>query len=303
MAVRFAGPTDQLTYSGSLPGTAGGITVVFWVYLSVDRDANSCVTRLSASGTSIVYLTTGSDGTVMVWFSLAGSIITAFNLAPGAWHRIAATHAAGTGTLYTATATGATNVDTGTITTGSPGDLGIGGRGPGDTSEPFNGRVGAYKLYAGVLTQAEIEAEWQQMVPRRTAGLHAWYPLLDSSDRTDYSGNGRTLTAGATAATTEDGPPIPWGPPAPQLILPAPVGNEVTGTALAQLGGLTAMATGIRETSGAALAVLGGLSATATGRIGDEPASSGYHAVYHERRPGRRLPRAYDTTGRKGYWP
>lgn len=221
MAVRFAGTTDQLTYTGALPTTTAGITVVFWAYLSVDRNDFSCMTRLNDSGTSVVYLATDSNGTDVVWLSGAGSITPGFGLTAGAWHRVAATHDAGSGALYLAAATGATTTGTGTITTGSPGGLGIGGRGPTDDGEPFNGRVAAYKLYSGVLTQAEIEAEWQQYTPRLVAGLHAWYPLLDatSASLVDQSGNGHTLTAGAAAATAEDGPPIPWAPPQAQLIL------------------------------------------------------------------------------------
>lgn len=235
MAVRFAGTTDQLSYTGTLPDTTGGITVAFWVYLSVDRNDFSCMTRLSGAGTSILYLVTDGNGTTVAWFSVAGSIVTSFDLTVGAWHRIAATHAAGTGTIYTATATGATNVTTGTITTGTPGDLGIGGRGPGDNDEPFNGRIAGYKLYSAVLTQAEVEQEWQQLTPRRTANLHAWYPLLDATagGRTDYSGNARTLGTGASAATTEDGPPVPWGPQRPQLIVPAPPATTAAGAGVA----------------------------------------------------------------------
>lgn len=268
MAVRFAGTTDQLSRSGSLPGSTGGITATFWVYLSVDLNAATCLTRLSQTGTSILYLSTDADGTSVAWFSSAGSIVTTFQLTVGAWHRIAATHNAGAGTLYTATATGATNVDTGTIVTGTPDLLGIGGRGSGDNTEPFNGRLAAYKLYSAVLTQAEIEAEWTQYRPIRTASLHSIYPFVNA-ELVDYSGNGRTLTAGSTATTTEAGPPIRWdGRLRGQLILPAAAGTvgAVTATTTA------AASAGATRSDTAALSRVTTASSTVTATRSDSAA-------------------------------
>jgi hypothetical protein len=226
MAVRFAGTTDQLTYSGTLPTSTAGISLTCWVYLSVDQNDWSCFTRFNEGGTSVIYLTTDSSGTDMGWFSAAGSI-TGFSFTVGQWHRVAATLSGTSATLYTATAMGAVTVGTATLLTGAPTELGIGGRGAGDSSEPFNGRVAGWKLWNGVLTRAEIETEWRQLLPVRTAGLHAAYSRLSgrADGRLDHSGNGRMLASGATAANTEDDPPVPLRLATPVRILSAPGGT------------------------------------------------------------------------------
>lgn len=246
MAVRFNGTTDQLTYSGTLPTTTGGISLVCWVYLSVDRNDWSCFTRMSDGGTSIVYLATDASGTDMGWFSAAGSI-TGFSFAVGNWHRVAATLTGTAATLYTATATGAVTVGTATLLTGAPTELGIGGRGSGDSTEPFNGRVAGWKLWNGVLTRAEIEAEWRQQLPIRSAGLHAGYPIPNATPdgRLDYSGNGRMLAAGATAVGTEDGPPVPMQLVRPRLILATPSGGTTFTQSLG--GAVTPSATVVKQ--------------------------------------------------------
>lgn len=232
MAVRFAGTTDQLSYSGALPGSTDGATVVCWVYLSVDRNDWSTFTRSSQGGTSIQYLALDGTGTDSGWFSAGGSI-AGISFTVGAWHRVAATLSGTTGTLYTAPADGPVAVGTNTsMTSGEPTELGIGGRGAGDASEPFDGRIAGWKAWAGALTRAEIEREWSQLWPVRTAGLVSAWPLLHSGvdGRLDASGNGRTLAAGATAAGTEDDPPVPWHARPRRLILRggAPVPTTAT---------------------------------------------------------------------------
>jgi hypothetical protein len=229
-AVRFSGTTDQLTYSGALPTSTGGLTVACWVYLSVDRNDWSCFTRMNEGGTSIIYLTTDGSGTDVGWFSAGGSI-TGLSFTVGAWAWIAATLSGSTGTLYTAAVNGpVTVVGTSTMVTGAPTELGVGGRGAGDSTEPFNGRIGGWKLWNGILAPAELEAERRQLLPVRTAGLHAAYSRLSGQveGRLDHSGSGRMLAAGAAAAATEDGPPVPLRLVSRLRILSAPTGGTTT---------------------------------------------------------------------------
>lgn len=254
MAVRFAGTTDQLSYSGALPGSTNGATVLFWAYLSVDQNDWSTMSRTSQGGTSIQYIALDSTGTDSGWFSAGGSI-TGITFTVGRWHRVAATISGSTGTLYTATADGPVSVGVNTsMTTGDPTELGIGGRGAGDSSEPFNGRIAGWKAWTGALTRAEIEREWSQLWPVRTAGLIAAYPLLQSGvdGRLDGSGNGRMLGAGATAASTEDDPPVPVRAAPRRVIL---LGATST-TATAGFGS----ASGAAESPSVALVVSAGLA-------------------------------------------
>lgn len=60
------------------------------------------------------------------------------------------------------------------------------------------------------LTLDQLKNEACRITPADRNSLFAFYPLLQSGDYSDYSGNGRNLTATGTP-TTEDNPPIPWG--------------------------------------------------------------------------------------------
>lgn len=257
MAVRFDAATDRVSYTASNPpDPATAFTVTMWVYLSVDRNDFSTLGRWHASsgGSTRLTLATGSSGETPCIFSPGNTsgVVAAETLTVGQWSRVAVTASGTSGTIYLAdTNTGPTTSSTGTVSGGSaPDGLTLGGRAPSDSSEWFNGRLAYVRLWSAVLSQAEIEAEWASTTPVRTANLWAHWPLATHTDLTDHSGNGRNLVAGSTATTTEDGPPL---------------GSTIQGTAVANLGGLTAVATGRRSVLGVTTGAFGALTATAAG--------------------------------------
>ena len=215
MAVRFDASTDRITFSGAgVPDPASGFTVLGWVYLVNDRNDFSTVVRLSAgSGASTsASLATLGDGTTLCYLTGGGIPVSNHGLSAGAWSRAAMSATGSTGTIYGATATGPTDAVSGTVGgAASPDMLTVGGRSAGDGSEWSDIRAAYLRVYSAQLTQAEIETEWGSIVPVRTSGLWADYPLEDAADLTDHSGNGRHLVAGGTAVTTEPGPPIGQG--------------------------------------------------------------------------------------------
>jgi hypothetical protein len=83
----------------------------------------------------------------------------------------------------------------------------FGGRDTSDATEWFNGRIAYPRLWASTMTQSEMLAEWASTMPVRSSQWGA-YALSGVGDLADVSGNGRNLTAGSTAVTTEAGPPI-----------------------------------------------------------------------------------------------
>lgn len=216
MAVRFDAATDRVSYSASNPpAPSAGMTITAWAYLSADQNNNTTFARLHAAsgGSTVGTFATSSDGTSGPnYFSTGGSVTNATGFVVGAWRKVAWSASGTTGKSYVATVGGATEVDSGTVATGTaPTGITLGGRSAGDSTEWLNGRLAYVRVWSAELSQAEIEAEWASTVPVRTANLWADWPLSVHTDLTDHSGNGRNLVAGSTATTTEDGPPIASG--------------------------------------------------------------------------------------------
>ncbi|MFB6937583.1 LamG-like jellyroll fold domain-containing protein [Streptomyces chartreusis] len=253
MSTRFDAAGDRISFAGTMFAVGSGFTATAWAWVSVDTDANATIGRLHASsgGSTIATWATGSDGlSGPNYFTGGGSVSNATNFAVGAWRKIAISCSGTTGKSYIATVGGATEVDSGTVGVGTPDGITLGGRAPADSSERFDGRLAYVRVWSAELSQSEIEAEWASTTPVRTSGLWADWPLTDSSDLTDHSGNGRNLTAGPSAVSTEADPPL---------------GGSVTGSATGTFGPLTGTATGVRTVSGAAASSFGGLTGTASG--------------------------------------
>jgi len=221
MAVRFKASTDAYT-SSVVP--SGAFTCTCWVQLVSDLNYWTPVWGIF-NGTGVYrYLATNSDGTSFTFFG-QGTNLTGPNAVIGTWYRIGIVVNGTNVTMYHGTATGELTTATGTAGTAAANEFRIGGS--TYTNEVLNGRVAAMKLWQAILTPEEIVAELAQYQPRRTANLLRYHPFL-KAETIDYSGNGNTLTAGSTATTTEDGPPIPWGPIRPRLILPSAAAAPVS---------------------------------------------------------------------------
>ena len=211
MAVRFDAATDRISYTASNPPSTTAFTITAWALVAVDTDTNATIARLHAStgGSTIATWATGSDGlSGPNYFTTGGSISNATNFTVGSWRKVAICATGTTGKSYVATVGGGTEVDSATVATGQPTGITLGGRSSGDGTEWFNGRLAYVRVWSTELTQSEIEAEWGSATPVRTANLWADWPLTVHTDLTDHSGNGRNLTAGSTATTTEADPPI-----------------------------------------------------------------------------------------------
>lgn len=90
----------------------------------------------------------------------------------------------------------------------------------------MDGRFWAAKCWDRALTAAELLIESYYAQPMFPASVNFWWPLPNTSNTNDISGNGRNATVGGTLAT-EDGV---WGQwqPSPQIIFPAASG--ISGT-------------------------------------------------------------------------
>jgi hypothetical protein len=240
VAVRFDAATDRISIAAAPPDPAAGITVLGWAYVSVNTGTNATMCRLhaaSGASTTVTFATDGAAPAGPGYFTAGGSIVSSTQAPVGEWRRVAITCTGTSGNLYVATPAGAVDTDSGTVSgAASPTGLTLGGRSPVDGSEWFNGRLAYWRVWSAVLTPTERDAEWASTVAVRTANLWADWPLTTHTDLTDHSGNGRHLTAGSTATTTETGPPL---------------AVEVTGTATGTGGG-SGGAAGVREVVGSA---------------------------------------------------
>ncbi|MFD5697447.1 LamG-like jellyroll fold domain-containing protein [Streptomyces lasiicapitis] len=257
MSQRSDQASDRVSYTASAPpAPATAFTVTLWARLRVDRDDFSTMMRLhsSAGGSTTVNITTGSSGTTPVVVSPGntGGIVGTDALAVDTWRMVAVTVAgtgASDGKIYTRTIGGSTNVVTGEVSGGAtPDGLTLFGRSAGDSGEWFNGGLAYVRVWSAVLSQAEIEAEWASATIVRTSGVWANWPMV--ADINDVSGNGRNLTAGTTALSTEDDPPL---------------SSSITGSALGAFGGLGATAVGVRTVNGSAAGAFGALTGAAAG--------------------------------------
>lgn len=212
MAARFDASTDPYTATTGLPaGTAWSATC--WAYITTDQNAFSGALGIANAGvTDGIAIETAVDGTTWGAFDATTSVGTVA-ASVGAWTKLGVAVNGTSVAFYGAAAGSALAAASGTLTGGgvTPGKLFIGEDG---FAGWLNGRVAAVKLWAATLTQAEIEHELGQYVPRRVANLLRWHPFV-VAETVDYSGAANSLTAGSTGTTTEDGPPIPWTALAP----------------------------------------------------------------------------------------
>lgn len=211
MAFRADATADSAYRTASTPAF-GSFTEILWANRKVDKGAGEYL-FIFGSASLAGYWALAVDGLttdkVAIETTLGGGLgATSSGSAwsVGTWKRLAIVFddTADTLTLFedgsqTAQVTGAT----GTFTTAE-----LYHAVPSAGSE-FDGLITASKLYTTTLTLAQIENEWRQFLPASTTNLWGWWPLLSHTDLSDYSGNGRPLTANGTL-TTEDGPPIAW---------------------------------------------------------------------------------------------
>lgn len=233
MSVRFDANTDRVSYVGGAgdPPSAT-FTVTLWAYLTaIDPGAAISVYRRYTSGGSgrgQIGSEDTADPTVM-WWSPGRSF--GHDLTVGQWSRLAIVVSGGVATSYAATAAGATVTASGSSGTVTAANLiTLSGVSAGDGSEWLNGRLAYVRTWSAALSQAEVEAEWASASPVRTADLWADWPLTVHTDLTDHSGNSRHLTAGTTATTTEDGPPVIV--PVPEAAVSLPLALDLAATAV-----------------------------------------------------------------------
>lgn len=213
MAVRFNGTSASGFSTTSGVPTTASFTITCWFYLVSAAPSGLLMWSLDSSATQYAYLGVEVDPSSALLFDWQGTgatiISAAAPLSVGTWYKTGVVVSGTTARLYQATASSALSTYSETANFVLPSGtlkLWIGD----SVHASFYGhyRLAAFKMWNSNLTKAEVEQELCCYVPRRTANLTHWYPMV-RKETTDYSGHARTLTGGS-AATTEPGPPIAW---------------------------------------------------------------------------------------------
>jgi alginate lyase/concanavalin A-like lectin/glucanase superfamily protein len=206
VAVRFDAAGDRLYLAATLPTPSStGLTVLGWWRLRVDRNDFSTYYRTENSGGSTIHTCASfSSGQDVNVFTTSGELDSGYTNAVDEWVAVAVVDTGSGVTLYVRPDGGTTDVTAGSVGSGTPAQLTIGGRADDDASEWLNGNAGYVRVFADALTQAEVEAEWDSTTPVLTAW--ADWPLVD--DVQDASGNGRHLTQVSGSPAFDTDPPV-----------------------------------------------------------------------------------------------
>lgn len=215
-AVGFDDQQDRLVSpSGAWPASTSSWTFASWVRIAVDRNEYSAFFTIEQpAGHSVEYneLVTLADGTTLVFYDhVAGPAVTLGQLTVGTWY-FAAVSVGPNGTLSTWLAPeGGTLVkQTGTAAVLDHIEMSYLGASNFAFTEFVNGSMTRSRLWNGVLSDAEIAAEFRSAAPVRTAGLIGDWRLSSAATAgVDSSGLSHTLTLdfGATH-TNVNGPTL-----------------------------------------------------------------------------------------------
>jgi hypothetical protein len=205
----------------AFPASTTSWTFATWVRLDVDRDQYTAIfTTETPTGhpTSGVELVTAPDGTTLTIFSYqVGADVTVTTigaLTVGVWYFVAISVGPG-GAARAALYDGAGGVtrSSGTVAVLDSIALVYLGASNFAFQEYLNGSMARSRLWNGVLSDAEVAAEYASAVPVRTAGLLGdWRMVSGESVGVDSSGLGHDLGVQAYAShTTVTGPILPGG--------------------------------------------------------------------------------------------
>lgn len=222
MAVGYRADAQNHEVTLSL-GSITQFSVTCWFRLNADRNSYSTVWDVGVNNSNLFGLQTETDGTTLETYDTNGSTGThTAALTVGTWYYFAVNmngvngnweyRAANTGTFTAGSWTsGSASV---TATRLMLGESGFG-------TEWGNIDIAAFKMWHGAnLSTVQMHQESYLYLPQRSSNLTCFFPLVGQTLVTDYSGNGRTLTAG-TGSSVVDGPPIVWGSAYPIVFLPS----------------------------------------------------------------------------------
>lgn len=142
----------------------------------------------------------------------------------GVWYFVCAVADSAEAHGYWGTGGALTKVTAGAVYTGTGGtDMYI--MDESDLDQTLNGELAGFKIWNANLSQADVEAEYRQLAPKRTANLYTFLPFFDTTNAgKDQSGQGNDFTVHGALANAEQ-PPAPWVSRSPRRVDIALTGN------------------------------------------------------------------------------
>lgn len=209
MSIDLQANTSVASRGSGLGTTSGNGTAVVWYRKSSSAAAGDLILELGMSGSTLRFSVGASDA---VDYETGGGAQTPDNAAThadGTWGYYAIVVSGGAWAAYWYDDTGARTTIRASAWTGAstPNYVAI-----GDTNTIFGaGAQGQYRylrMWNAALSDADLEAEFAATSAVRTSDLRGDWPLADSTDDSDASGNGNTLTLSGTIGTSSEEPPI-----------------------------------------------------------------------------------------------
>lgn len=209
MSIDLQANTSVASRGSGLGTTSGNGTAVVWHRKSSSAAAGDVILELGMSGSTLRFSVGASDA---VDYETGGGAQTPDNAAThadGTWGYYAIVVSGGAWAAYWYDDTGARTTIRASAWTGAstPNYVAI-----GDTNTIFGtGAQGQYRylrMWNAALSDADLEAEFAATSAVRTSDLRGDWPLADSTDDSDSSGNGNTLTLSGTIGTSSEEPPI-----------------------------------------------------------------------------------------------
>lgn len=212
MSLRLTGVTGEQIQRTASPPSTTTFTEMLWVYITTDRNAVTLITyRNNAGDTVFLNLGMAADGTTL-FIQNNGASLSGSALSVGTWYHVALVKSGSSHLVYL---NGVQDISFSNATDISLAVIWYIASVSGFAANNLDGRVAAYKIWDGVaLTVDEVKAEVWSYVPKRTANLYAWLPMVDpvvAQNVFDYSGAARPWSITGTLSV-ESGPPIAWGP-------------------------------------------------------------------------------------------
>lgn len=270
MAVRFGtSGNSSLTRTANLP-TSTAFTICGWSRFATDTNNFACIAAVESDVSNAAddfYFGTTGDGTSLALYSsgVGAFSSTLVTLAPGDvffWAMTASGAGAGSLICYhkalsanalSSVSTSGRTFTTGAITVGSD-----------SYASPYNGRIWEVKCWDRALTPEELLVESAYERVMYPASLNFHWPLSDTSDLNDRSGNGRAATATGTL-TTEDNGGQAWAPSS-KIFIPAGAGG-ISGSLSGTLGDLTGSAASTLPITGSLAVTLGAVTTASSGAV------------------------------------
>ncbi len=182
-------------------GTNTG-TIMAWIYVVADNNVYQAFWGTYSAEHN--WIGTAIDGSTLR-LSVQGAEVDGTDINVGQWYHMAVC-TDGTSTLFyldgVLDITGAGFTETFDVI-----EFGLNNFG-----DSCDARFAGIKMWSDKLTVAEVNAERNTYLPKRTTNLLGFYPCqFGATERLrDYSGGGNDLTNNGTL-TDEDGPPLSWG--------------------------------------------------------------------------------------------